>query len=190
MKHRHVWVLAAALLLAGPATALAQSTTDYLGFSYPPVRSEWRLRSPYAAQPIIWSIGQINVYSPQRIEYYVEYRDPWGAFHTIALEPIGSKVYLNGLIYRPDGLFSPWRLFPKGTVLFDFDAPEGSAWANGLGLIAVTERDKVVVTGEGTFTNCIQFWVMSWEGSQTVWTFAPGGGLVMFGETDWAFILE
>jgi hypothetical protein len=183
-------VIGFAVTILAPSAVLAQSAEYYLGFSFPAERRDWWLRSPFTEVPIHWQLGQINIYEPLRIEYYAEYRDPWGAFHTFALEPNGSKVYLNGVIYRPDGLFAPWRVFPRGTVLFDFDAPQGSVWLNELGIVVVTNRHKVVATGEGVMTDCVQFWVVSWEGSQTIWTFAPGVGLVQFGETDWAFILR
>lgn len=188
--HR-IRLLIAALLLtvAAPEPAIAALADDYLAFSPMSIGTEWRLKSPFTETPIIWRSAQANIwYDPPRIEYYAEYRDPWGAFHTLALEPEGSRVYLNGVIYRPETVI--WRQFPSRTVLFDFDAPEGTVWTNALGIVVVTDRRKTVVTGRGILTECIQFWVISWEGSETVWTFAPHVGLVQFGESDWAFLLQ
>jgi len=116
--------------------------------------------------------------------YRVQWDNPWN--HTIFLFAVaGNQVLLNGL-----DMGNGQANMPPGTVYFDFGMKEGSTWSNVLGKMAVVSRSRTVASGVGRLQNCIEIRATNKEGSSTYWTFAPGVGLVQFGEGKDAFILQ
>ncbi|MCC6442577.1 MAG: hypothetical protein IT210_03855 [Armatimonadetes bacterium] len=165
-------IVFAALMI--PGATLADSA-DYLPLS---VGEKWILKSPALQEPI-----SFEVTAQKENGFRVKLDNPWAKAEMV-LEPRGSQCYLNEITIN-----GQTAIVPGGLLFFDFAAPEGTSWTNGIGTLTVTSRKVVVYGARQTYEKCIEI-RQTGKDAPNAWTFAPGVGFVRFGEGSAAFVLE
>lgn len=161
---------------AAPRQAAARDDGDYLPLA---IGNRWELRSRTSKSPMV-----LEVLEREGNAYVVRWDNPWTKA-TFRFEDDGGRIRMTGLDMG-QGLSQ----IPGDTVYWDFERRQGERWTSQVGTQRVTERGQRVSTPAGQYNDTIEIETRDQQGMSMYWTFAPGVGLVRFGQGRDAFLLS
>ena len=168
-------LLVVAAQFAGPRAA-AQSGGDYLPLE---VGNRWELKSRTAPDPMI-----LEVVGRDGNAYVVRWVNPW-IKSTFRFVKEGPEVHMTGL-----DMGNGMAPIPPDTIYWRFDRNRGDRWDSAVGTQRISARGDRVNTPSGNYDNAIEVETRDKQGQSMFWTFAPGVGLVRFGQGRDAWLLQ
>jgi hypothetical protein len=156
-------------------TAAQPDGADYLPLT---VGARWELRSRTVPTPMV-----LEVVGRDGDAFVLRWENPW-VRATFRFEDDGPRVRMTGL-----DMGAGLQAIPRDTVYWDFGRGQGERWTSAVGTQRITARGQRVVTPAGTFTETVEVETRNQQGESMFWTFAPGVGLVRFGQGADAFLL-
>jgi hypothetical protein len=187
-RHRHggavprplALLVIAALATTGGRAGAAASRVAAAGGDYLPlaVGQRWELRSRAAADPML-----LEVTGRDGEAYLVRWVNPF-VETTFRFEKHGQDIHLTGLDMGK-GLGS----IPRDTVYWSFGRRRGEQWSSSVGTQRIREAGQRVTTPSGAYEDTVEIETRDRDGKSMYWTFAPGVGLVRWGEGRDAYLL-
>lgn len=169
-------VLLTGILLLPMTQARAQSALDYLPLA---VGKEWVMHSDEWYTDISFEVIEYG-----EGVYKVRLNNPW-IFWEYGLMPFKDRVYADSFAFG-DGETK----LSGYSSLFDFNLAIGETAEVALGTLERSSNDKVVTTQSRTYEHCVEFRLISADGFEQRWTFAPGVGFVEYRLGDGRFLLD
>jgi hypothetical protein len=166
---------AATMEAPGSATASAVQTDAASNFLPLTLGNKWTLRHSKSRKQIVLTVKSVHDGLAT-----VTFENPWMTSEFV-FEQRGAATVLKALGIA--GLEAP---MPPNTLYFDFGAPQGSSWKNGIGTIRVMAVGQTI----GGYTDCTQFEETNKQGHKNYWTFGRNKGFVQFGLGQDAFDLD
>jgi hypothetical protein len=168
-------VVAAVLASWRLAHVDAQRSGDYLPLTD---GARWELRSGIAPDAMV-----LEVIGRDGDAWLVNWVNPWikSVFRFVKQ---GTDVHLTGLDMGQG--VSP---IPSDTIYWSFGRRKGDRWTSAVGTQRITDTEIRVSTPSGTYEHAIEIETRDQKGQSMYWTFAPGVGLVRFGQGRDAWLL-
>lgn len=183
MLHRFdrlaVSIAAAVLVLVAIAASLPARTAAQRGDYLPLAEgSRWELQSRTAPDAMV-----LEVVGREGGAWIVNWVNPW-VKSVFRFVKEGGDVHLTGLDMG-QGVMP----IPPDTVYWSFDRRKGERWTSAVGSQRITESRVRVTTPSGTYDDAVEVETRDQKGQSMYWTFAPGVGLVRFGQGRDAWLL-
>ncbi len=159
-----------------PAQEPAPSSEDYLPLQ---VGNRWELRSAALSASMA-----LEVVGRDGDGFIVRWENPW-VTSTFRFEDDGERIRMTGL-----DMGNGMGPIPSDTVYWDFSRRQGDRWTSPVGTHRITARGERGTTPAGPFEDAVEVETRNPQGQSMYWTFAPGLGLVRFGQGRDAFLLQ
>ena len=155
--------------------AQSRSGGDYLPLG---VGNRWELRARNASEPMV-----LEVTGRDGDAFIVRWINPFikASFRFVK---DGQQIRLTGLD-TGQGMGA----IPAGAVYWDFALPKGREWKSPIGHGQVSDRGARVKTPSGEYRDTVEVRTIDQNGQSMYWTFAPGVGLVRWGQGNDAYLL-
>jgi hypothetical protein len=155
--------------------AQSRSGGDYLPLG---VGNRWELRARNASEPMV-----LEVTGRDGEAFIVRWINPFikASFRFVK---DGQQIRLTGLD-TGQGMGA----IPAGAVYWDFALPKGREWKSPIGRGQVSDRGARVETPSGEYRDTVEVRTVDQNGQSMYWTFAPGVGLVRWGQGNDAYLL-
>jgi hypothetical protein len=136
---------------------------------------KWVLNSAsYPGSPVVLEVTRTLITGTQ-----YRFTTPWGISDYV-LRKSGEQHSMSAY-----GTGAALMSISPALLYWDFTKPAGATWSNALGQFTVVSKTTTINANGRTFVGCTQI-----RNSSGLYTFAPGIGLVQFGEGPGAFLLD